>query len=392
MIRKLVLESFKCFATAHLPMSELVLLTGINSGGKSTTLQALLFLHQALAEGVDAAQIRTELALNGELLALGRARDVVGRSTTGRGFSVGVFDDKAGITWLFEPHEDPTRALTVDVVGLRCTPKKSIAAASGKHSFVPKELAEWPQGRRLLESLVRLKYVPADRIGPAETYALPNEGTRGTFGARAANAVGWMHLRRDDDIPTEALRHPNPSYNKRTPRQVEAWLADLFPGLVLELLDAPRTNLVTLLVRTNEATDFLRPHNVGFGVTAVLPAIVALVTSAVGDLVIIENPEAHLHPRAQVRFALLCARAASAGIQVIVETHSDHIINGVRVAVHDGELAPELTRILFFSPDEDNQVTQIGLDRHGRLDRWPAGFGDETERLLGTLLHPIEEE
>jgi predicted ATPase len=149
--------------------------------------------------------------------------------------------------------------------------------------------------------------------------------------------------------------------------------------------------LLTLGIRTNAVYEFHRPHNVGFGITYVLPVIIALLMARPGDIVMLENPEAHLHPRAQARVARLCAKAAAAGVQVIVESHSDHVLNGVRVAAHDGEVPSNDISILFFDAPfttPNASVQPIRVDSAGRLDRWPDGFFDEGDRLLDRLLEP----
>ncbi len=95
----------------------------------------------------------------------------------------------------------------------------------------------------------------------------------------------------------------------------------------------------------------------GFGLTYVLPVITAILGAHRGDLLLIENPEAHLHPAAQCAVVRLCALAAQNGIQLLIETHSDHFLNGVRVAVKQSEIAPEETSILFFDREEVQTVS-----------------------------------
>ena len=85
----------------------------------------------------------------------------------------------------------------------------------------------------------------------------------------------------------------------------------------------------------------------------------------------------------------LMARAASCGIQIVVESHSDHILNGVRVAVREGLLSPEQLRLYFLertSQQMSSHVISPRVDHNGRIDQWPDGFFDEWEKSLEKLL------
>jgi predicted ATPase len=108
----------------------------------------------------------------------------------------------------------------------------------------------------------------------------------------------------------------------------------------------------------------------------------------------VENPELHLHPAGQSAMGVFLARAAAAGAQVIIETHSDHILNGIRKAVKgvDGApiLTPEQVAIHFFQPRDDAgqrpQVISPVIDPQGNLDTWPTDFFDQFDKDLGSLI------
>ena len=103
-------------------------------------------------------------------------------------------------------------------------------------------------------------------------------------------------------------------------------------------------------------------------------------------LIIIENPEAHIHPAGQTSLAELAARASAGGSQVILETHSDHVLNGVRLAVAEGILTSDQVVIHYFERDGlDVRMTSPVLTDSGRLDVWPEGFFDQHERNLSPL-------
>ena len=106
-----------------------------------------------------------------------------------------------------------------------------------------------------------------------------------------------------------------------------------------------------------------RATNVGFGLSYVFPVIVAALAARAGDLLIIENPEAHIHPKGQMRLGQLLSLAAASGVQVVIETHSDHVLNGIRLAVHERKISHEIVRLHFFERAGD-QVTGSCIGVH----------------------------
>jgi predicted ATPase len=107
-----------------------------------------------------------------------------------------------------------------------------------------------------------------------------------------------------------------------------------------------------------------------------------------GGMLFVENPAAHLHPFSKSRIGAFLAVIASTGRQVWVETHSDHVVNGIRLAVSKGLVAPEKANFTFFrQPANGDTATasQIRMLANGRLERWPKGFFDQIERDLAEL-------
>ena len=134
-------------------------------------------------------------------------------------------------------------------------------------------------------------------------------------------------------------------------------------------------------------TRSFRATNVGFGLSYALPVVVALLAASDDDLVVVENPEAHLHPAGQTRLAELAARSAGAGAQVVLETHSDHVLDGIRLAVHD-EIVEAGHVVLHYFERRGTEVcvTTPAVDPDGRLDSWPDGFFDQHEKNLTRLI------
>ena len=149
-------------------------------------------------------------------------------------------------------------------------------------------------------------------------------------------------------------------------------------------LIAPDSSLLAEYHRTLDTAsltvDGHRPTNVGFGVSYVLPVIVSLLSCSANPnaLVCIENPEAHLHPAAQTRIGELIARCAASGTQVLIETHSDHLLDGIRIAVKRKILQAESTKIYYFTKQNSMTMAEsIAVDQKGNIDKWPEGFFDQ---------------
>ena len=159
-----------------------------------------------------------------------------------------------------------------------------------------------------------------------------------------------------------------------------------FPGFGLAIEQVPRADAVTLGIRVSNVTDFHRPVHTGFGLTQVLPIVVAALSASHSDLLLIENPEVHIHPAGQAAMGEFLAEVAAAGVQVIIETHSDHVLNGIRRAVKNGTLLSDSAALHFFRPRQEGaresatQVESPILDAAGNIDAWPEGFFDQFDK------------
>lgn len=128
--------------------------------------------------------------------------------------------------------------------------------------------------------------------------------------------------------------------------------------------------------------------DVGYGVSQVLPVITQLLRPEAPPLFLLQQPEVHLHPSAQAALGSMFCRVAETGPQLIVETHSDHLIDRVRMEVRDGALKPGNVSVLFFERDElDVRIHSLQIDEDGNIVGAPRGyrrfFMEETRRSLG---------
>jgi hypothetical protein len=141
------------------------------------------------------------------------------------------------------------------------------------------------------------------------------------------------------------------------------------------------------------ARDLVNIADVGFGVSQTLPVLVALLVAQPGQILYIEQPEIHLHPRAQIGMASVIAKAAKRGVHVVVETHSSLLLLGVQSQVAEGKLPSDLVKLHWFTRDEKNGATTVSsadLDEAGRFGDWPADFDDVSLKAQAHYLDTAE--
>jgi predicted ATPase len=369
MLTHLDLFHFKCFEQLKLPLAPLTLLSGSNASGKSSALQALVLLHQTMRE----QEWSTRLMLNGNSIGLGTVADVVDQVHGRRSFQISATDEGRSYLWKFVG-ERTEMSMSVDAVSIDGVLTKKLDML---RYLLPHKVDL--QGKSFAERLLGLTYITAERLGPREVYNLEDRQAATVVGPAGENAVSVLHWGRDEEVLKELLISNVP--NTRI-RQVEACMRMFFPGCSILLQQIPQANAVTLGIRTSNDTEFLRPIHVGFGLTQVFPIVVAALSSSKGDILLIENPEVHLHPAGQAMMGQFLASVANAGVQVIVETHSDHVLNGIRRSVKAEQLSSDKVVIHFFRPRSEGkaQVISPQLDPSGNVDSWPEGFFDQFDK------------
>jgi predicted ATPase len=374
MLSAIDLKLFKCFESLALPLGPLTLLSGPNSSGKSSILQSLVLLHQTMSEH----EWSTRLLLNGRTVRLGTVSDVVDQVNGRRSFQIGIDRGSTSIFWSFSGDR---AEMSMGVDSVRFDGDERLEPNS-LHYLVPDGAAQ--ESRQLVDSLRRANYITAERIGPRESYPLEDLETASVVGPAGEHAASVLFWGRDGTVEPHLCIDDTPA---TLLRQVEARMRIFFPGCGVELQKIPGVNAVTLGLRTSDDTDFHSPANVGFGLTQLLPIVVAALSSRPGDLLLIENPEVHLHPAAQSMIGRFLAAIASVGIQVIVESHSDHVLNGIRRAVNVGQITPDDVVLHYFRSrhDEAPQVSTPSMNPDGSVDFWPAGFFDQFDEDVSFL-------
>ncbi|HZO74259.1 MAG TPA: DUF3696 domain-containing protein [Ktedonobacteraceae bacterium] len=385
MITSLFLQNFKCFEKQTLAFKPLTLLSGLNGTGKSSTIQALLLLRQSYQQKL--LQTRG-LALNGDLVHIGTAKDAL---FEGAGDDIIRFDLTCNIAAQNAPNN---KVREMAVIGTWSFDYK--AGANREKDVLDTIVDSVTHSDEIYRSCLfsdnDFYYLQAERVGPRRFFETSDFLVRESrqIGISGEYTAHFLSLFAKEPVINPNVRHPD-AVSPLLKDQVEAWLGEVSPGAQIKLDQSPVTDTMTLqyAFAGKEFSNDYRATNVGFGITYVLPILVAILAARPGSLLLIENPEAHLHPKGQAQMGNLLAQAASSGVQVIVETHSDHVLNGIRVAVHDGKLQPENVQLHFFQRRKENgrcQVISPQIKPDGRIDHWPDGFFDEWDKSLEALL------
>ena len=407
-ITKITVGGYKSIAQEQsIEIRPLTILAGANSSGKSSIMQPLLLLKQTLEAPYDPGA----LLLNGPNVKITSVDQIFTKQNNARTsptFHVGVEMDGKSVTTHFRK---PT-GKTIDVqsmteargkksntfkVGMtseqisKLAPleiKKLMGGADGLSVFhnQGKPVFSISRSRCFLEPMMKvgsiafrfspladavgtsirgLIHLPGLRGNPARTYPLGAAGKDylGSFDFYVASIITqWQSSK---DVSLEILR---------------GYLTRL--GLTNDVLAEPvnDTQVELRVGRTlnSDKGDVVSIADVGFGVSQTLPVLVALLAAKPGQLVYLEQPEIHLHPRAQTAMAQVLANAAMRGVRVVAETHSSLLLLGIQTLVAEGKLPPELVKLHWFERGDDGATTirSADLDEGGRFGDWPEDFDD----------------
>jgi predicted ATPase len=383
MITSVEISNFKSLKHVALETRNLNLLTGLNGSGKSTLIQAFLLLKQS---PVGQGQLRL--------------RNAVDRIFDDRNlFDAGVAEDiyyQFGVDKEIKVILSTSRELRLGW-HFACDPllEPGATVLNAPERYTSDDLLKWSL------FTYSFQYLQAERTGPQDRYTKNPEVVEEQLGLGSLGqyAVHFLHRYGDElKVTHEALKHPR-AKSELLIHQADAWMSEIAPGVQLytEEISNEEVRLSFQFATERGKTNRLKPKNVGFGLTYVLPVIVALLTATPDKLILIENPESHIHPRGQVELGRLLAGCAQSGAQLFVETHSDHILNGLRLAVKEGLIDANKAIAFFFKRnDEDNasQITPIVVDTNGKLHRQtvdgtvsqlPKGFFDQWTSSMAKL-------
>lgn len=369
MIEFINIKNFKTLLNASFPLEKLNLFSGLNGMGKSTLVQSLLLLRQSY----ELNTLKSKgLLLNGDYVKIGTGKDALSSFSEQEEiiFIVKWSEKEQPVRFEFDYKHDS------DLLPLRqpCLDEDCESLSLFNSNF---------------------QYLCADRLSPQSHHQLSEFHIHDlkSLGHHGEFVVHFIAVNGAKDLEIAALRHPK-AVSGALHANIEAWMSDITPGLKIKAMAQPQFNSASLSYSFNQGkdtTEEFKPQNVGFGLSYVLPVVTGILSAAKNDLLIIENPESHLHPAGQSLIGKLCAIAANNGVQLIVESHSDHFLNGIRVAIKQKVVAADKVKVFFLQRDVYNsihasEVMYPNIDDDGRIDSWPDGFFDQWDKQLDQLL------
>jgi predicted ATPase len=352
-ITQIQILGFKRFQDRSFSLAPLTVLAGLNGSGKTSLIHAMLLACEASVGG-SAKTVRLNGPFGVELGAAGQVRNW--ESSGAVEFRIESDSEKLLVFSLGVPSDD---SLYLDV---KKKPSKLPFAFSGK----PRSFC----------------YLSAERLGPRNVLGAsprPNDalevGVRGENSAHIMAALGnklmtesnRLHPLRKEDAPA-LLKY-----------ELELWIGEIAKPVEIDAEQYPGSTITALKFRS-PGGELVSPTNMGFGVSFALPVILAGLIAPKESLFIVENPEAHLHPAGQSRIGTFLAWLAGRGVQVLLETHSDHVLNGVRRAIGEYKyLDHQSANVHFFEDASDRKeaVHQLAFTPIGGISHWPKGFFDQ---------------
>jgi len=371
MIKTIKLDNFKIFKSQEFELASLTLITGINAMGKSSIIQSLLLLKQSFA--ISYLQNQNKVDLANDFINLETAEDLCYSFADDRKIGITLTDDKNSVhKWEIDAANPKGKILNCNY--------------SGDFSF--------PSLSLFNENFI---FLDAGRWGPKEIYYKKEKRSYNTkLGINGELTPAYLAnaMNTNEQICISELQHTDlkETGSYELYENCNSWMSEILSlplkARITEVDEASVKLSYNIQGAKGKSYSALQ---VGFGLTYCLPIIIAALTAQKGDMVIVENPEAHLHPSAQVKIGRLLALAASLGIQVIIESHSDHILNSVRYSFLDGILNDDLLKIIFIRSLQvkDNHFIlpeYVKLLDRGKLSHRPADFFDVWDKMLTKLL------
>lgn len=377
MISNIEIKNFKSIKSKVFALRNLNVLLGLNGQGKSSFIQSLLLLRQSKGH------LTEHLNLNDEkLIRIGKAKDALYQyAKENMSFQV-EFSESKILNLFFEYVSDS------DIMKVKDSSNR----------------LDTPMDEALFTN--NFQYLSADRVEPKSLHSKSYSSITidRNIGKKGEYTVHFLEVHGDENIAFEncihsdtivSVNNKNEKFkDRRLIHQVNLWLSELSPEVQIKTTDLT-SDFVQLAFEYKQPTfgetNAFKPENVGFGISYGLHVVTALLSAKPGALLIIENPESHIHPKGQAKLGELIALVAQNDVQIIIETHSDHIVNGIRVGIKEGKLSKDKALLFYFKKIVEEQeqysaISDIVLDKNGTLSEYPENLLDEWTNQLAKLI------
>ncbi|MDE6338926.1 MAG: DUF3696 domain-containing protein, partial [Muribaculaceae bacterium] len=401
-IKHISFDNFKCLSGKEFGLDKVNIFTGYNGRGKSSVMQAILMLSQSTRK--DDINSFARLHVNGDFVKLGDFDELLtDPETLHFNLTLKILDneDKERMVKLgYDMGDDFTVGLlsecNIDGISYFDTASsrpvvKEVNQNDEKGDLKPLPVFLYNQFRSQ-----NIHYVAADRKGPVkfvERAEIPNVFKVGADGSSTIATLSAYH----DTVDPEINVDPHDNLSHKLVEAVSMWLDYIMNGGSVGIVGnairntdvydkSKKSSILKIDFGVNDKGKRYPSYHVGFGYSYILSIVVTALIAKEKDIVIIENPEAHLHPEAQTRLTFLLAKLGAKGIQVFVETHSEHVISGFRLAALKKEYKLESKDIRIFFFDFDFSLQPLLIEPNGRIKNWPERFFDQYQKELVEIL------
>lgn len=390
MISELLLDNFKLFGkeTRFSGLKKINLLTGVNGRGKSSVLQPLLLFKQTLLRSRSSRQV----FLSGSFVDLGNAADVkhVDASIT-KPIRFGFQDEENRYVYTLGIAGENNQSLDIQKFESEGSQQVSVDVDDNTnfHDLIP----QTANNNKVLLPFEDVIYISAERIGPKMSFSPSSDDWIDKRGEHTIQMLYERQYDKVDDNIIEGMKdifydidedELSPTVNDI----LNFWMTRMFGPSSVTVNYIEAANIYALGISTEQkgGKAVFKPTNVGFGYSYALPILIAGLTADKDTVLIVENPEAHLHPSAQSMITKFLGLVANRGVQVFIETHSEHILNALRVMVVQENMKASDINVMYFDRELEDYFETITIEGNGKLDHWPANFFDQAEKDLNVLL------
>lgn len=374
-IDRVKIKNFKSLKDINLNLKNLTLISGVNSSGKSSFIQSLLFFKENLEPILFTEQFRQYIGAN-------KGVQLPQKTVSFNGKYIKLGEERSLLS-----QESSDDLMTFEITANQQTVNIAI---NQKLEIKYNEQSDFKLLNIFNDNC--FDYLNTDRTHPKLNFDFSQEDVdNNLIGINGEYTAHYLAENQSKNLEITGLQHPA-AQTLQLLENTYKWLGEISSGVSISASADVSRRSVKLTYQYeygDNTTSNYSSLNVGFGLTYVLPVIVLILKSQPGDFLIIENPESHLHPKGQSKIAQLCAIAAHNGVQIMVETHSDHFLNGLRVATKNKIINKDESQIYFFHKEKDGLDTiaqSINIGENGELSDYPKDFFDEWDAQLDKLL------